>query len=169
VYLDAHGNASFDLHEARAWLDYGAVLGAAVDVTGHQRTIKLQLAVDMIDGLQGGPIPFTEYPVLAGSLMPGFVAGWLTGLSTASAQVGYTWPVWAWLDGQTRFAVGNAFGYHLAGLAQGQFRFSADIGFTTSAARDQGFEVLFGLGTETIDQGAGITSVRITFGSRRGF
>jgi hypothetical protein len=101
--------------------------------------------------------------------MPGFITGWMTGLSTAAAQIGYTWPVWMWLDGQTRITIGNAFGEHLGGLSAQKLRFSYDIGFTTSTARDQGFEVLFGLGTETLQQGADITSVRVTFGSRKGF
>ena len=171
IYFYSHANASQDVHAARSWLEYGSVLGAAVDLTGHQRTIKLQVAVNMLDAIQGdvGKVPFTEYPTVTNYLMPGFVPGWLTGLSNAAAQIGYTWPVWAYLDGQVRFAVGNAFGYHLDGLAPRNFRFSGDIGFTTTTARDNGFEVLFGLGTETVDQGAGITSVRITFGSRRGF
>jgi hypothetical protein len=39
----------------------------------------------------------------------------------------------------------------------------------TSAALDQGFELLFGLGSETFEQGAKITTVRVTVGSRRGF
>jgi hypothetical protein len=46
---------------------------------------------------------------------------------------------------------------------------SYDIGFTTASVRDQGFEILFGIGTETLDQGAGITSFRFAFGSRQGF
>ncbi len=169
VYLDAHANANFDIHAPRSWIEYGGAIGASADITGHQRTIKIQLALDFIDSMQGGSIPFTEYPVLTDVFMPGFLDGWMRGLSTAAAQVGYTWPVWQWLDGQVRFSAGNAFGYHLAGLVPGNFRFSGDIGVTTSGARDAGFEILFGLGTQTIDQGAGITSVRITFGSRREF
>ena len=46
---------------------------------------------------------------------------------------------------------------------------SGDIGLTTASVRDQGFEILFGVGTETFDQGGGITSVRLAFGSRQGF
>ena len=46
---------------------------------------------------------------------------------------------------------------------------SADLGVTSIGKRDQGFEVLFGLGSETFEQGAGITSVRLSFGSRKGF
>ena len=169
AYLDVHANASRDLHQDLSWLEYGAVLGGAVDLTGHQRTIKMQLALDFVDSLHGSSIPFTDYPMLTSAFMPGFLNGWMTGLSTVAAQIGYTWPVWMWLDGQTRFSVGNAFGHHLGGLSPQKLRFSYDIGFTTYTVRDQGFEVLFGLGTETLEQGGSITSVRLTFGSRKGF
>ena len=40
---------------------------------------------------------------------------------------------------------------------------------TSIGKRDEGFEVLVGLGTETLEQGAEITSVRLSFGSRKGF
>jgi hypothetical protein len=169
VYLNVHGNANLDVHEDRSWLEYGAVLGGAVDLTGHQRTIKMQLAVDFVDSIHGTSIPFTDFPTLTSAFMPGFVTGWMTGLSTVAAQIGYTWPVWMWLDGQTRFSVGNAFGQHLGGLSAQKLRFSYDIGFTTANSRDAGFEILFGLGTETLGSGADITSVRLTFGSRKGF
>jgi hypothetical protein len=169
AYLHVYGNGNFDMHETRSWAQYGGDIGASVDLTGHQRVLKMQLALGFVDQLQGDSIPFTEYAVLGGELMPGFIPGWMTGLSTAAAQIGYTWPVWLGLDAQTRFTMGNAFDHHLAGLVPGELRMSWDIGLTTSTVRDQGFEVLFGLGTETLDQGAGITSVRVAFGSRQGF
>ncbi len=168
-FLYLHARPSIDMHDAQSWIEYGGVIGAALDLTGHQRTVKLQLGADFVDGISGGPVPFTEYSVLGSQFMPGFVAGWMIGQSTTFAQVGYTWPVWLGLDGQTRFSVGNAFGEHLDGFSLRSLRMSGDFGVTTSATRDQGFEVLFGLGTETFEQGAGITSVRVTFGSRQGF
>jgi hypothetical protein len=169
AFLHVYGNGNFDLHETRSWVQYGGDLGASVDLTGHQRVLKMQLALGFVDPLQGTSIPFTEYQILGGELMPGFIPGWMTGLSTAAAQIGYTWPVWLGLDAQTRFTMGNAFDHHLAGLVPGELRMSWDIGLTTSTVRDQGFEILFGLGTQTLDQGAGITSVRVAFGSRQGF
>jgi len=168
-FLKANSNTNFDLHQTRSWIQYGGVLGASVDLTGHQRVLKMQLALQFVDQLQGEGIPFNEYAVLGGDLMPGFVPGWMTGRSTAAAQLGYRWPVWLGLDGQTRVTFGNAYGEHLQGLGPSKLRLSWDIGVTTSAVRDQGFEILFGLGTETFDQGAGITSVRVAFGSRQGF
>jgi hypothetical protein len=169
AFLHVRGKPSFEVHDHRSWFEYGAILGGAVDLTGHQRILKMQLALAFVDSLHGGPIPFTEYPTLGGDLMAGFVPGWMTDTSTAAAQLGYTWPVWIGLDGQTRFTLGNAFGDHLAGLGPRNLRMSWDLGFRTSTVRDQGFEVLVGFGTETFEQGAGITSVRVTIGSERGF
>lgn len=170
AYLNVRGKASSDIYSDRSWVTYGATVGAAVDLTGHQRVLKLQAMVEMIDPLHGNEtIPFTEYPQLTSAFMPGFVTGWLTGPSTAAAQLGYRWPLWIYLDAQARFTVGNAFGEHLSGLRPSNLRFSYDIGMTTATARDEGFELLFGLGTETVGQGADITSVRVMFGERRGF
>jgi hypothetical protein len=171
VYAHVHAKPSFDLHESRSWMWYGGVLGAATDLTGHRRVLRVQLALDFVDALSGSgaAIPFTEYPMLGGDAMPGFVTGWMTDRSTVAAQLGYSWPVWLGLDAQTRFTVGNAFPEHLGGFAAQKLRLSGDLGFTTSTIHDQGFELLFGLGTETFQQGADITSVRVTVGSRRGF
>ena len=168
-FVHGYGHPNFDLHENRSWIQYGGEVGAAVDLTGHQRVLKMQLALGFVDQLAGTSIPFTEYDQVGGELMPGFLPGWMTGLSTAAAQLGYRWPIWIGLDAQTRFTFGNAFDHHLAGLRPGDLRMSWDIGVTTASVRDQGFEILFGLGTETFDQGGGITSVRFAFGSRQGF
>lgn len=168
-FFHVYGHPNFDLHESRSWLQYGGEVGAAVDLTGHQRVLKMQLALGFVDQTSGNGIPFTEYDQVGGELMPGFVPGWMTGRSTAAAQLGYRWPIWLGLDAQTRLTFGNAFDRHLAGLRPGDLRLSWDIGVTTASVRDQGFEILFGLGTETFDQGGGITSVRVAFGSRQGF
>jgi hypothetical protein len=168
-FLVVHGAPSVELGDGRTWLAYGGAIGGAVDLTGTRRTLRLQLSADFVDSIGHGTIPFTEYPMLGGVLMPGFLPGWLTDRSTAAAQLAYTWPVWLWLDAQARFGVGDAFGEHLAGFSPGKLRMSADVGFATSTVRAQGFEVLVGLGSETFDQGARIASVRVTVGSRRGF
>jgi hypothetical protein len=168
-YLRMHAETSFDVRNDRSWVAYGAVLGVAVDLRSRQRTFKAQILVDYVDPLRGGVVPFNELASLGGNAMPGFVAGWMTGRSTFAAQLGYSWPVWTWLDGQTRFSVGNAFGSHLDDLSGAKLRLSGDLGVASVGKRNQGFEVLFGLGTETLQQGAGITSVRLSFGSRKGF
>src|SRR5262249_26319426 len=139
------------------------------DLTGHQRILKLQAAVDFVDPLHGGELPFTELAMMSDDLMAGFLSGWMIGRSTVAAQVAYTWPLWVYIDGQARFAVGNAFDEHLAGFAPGKLRMSGDFGLSTNSSRDQAFEALVGVGTEPFDNGAGITSIRVLLGSRRGF
>lgn len=177
AYLRFHTETNFDVKSDHSWIGYGALVGAAVDLTGHQRNVKLSLGVDFVDPIGGGGenIPFTELAMLGSDttlrsdLMPGFVTGWMTGRSTFVSQLGYTWPVWTSLSGEVHFGMGNAFGEHLEDMTTRKLRMSGDIGITTSDERDAGFEVLFGLGTETIEDGAGVTSVRLLFGSRRGF
>jgi len=168
-YLHLVAQPNVEIFDHRSWMQYGGVVGGSVDLTGHQRVLKLQLAVAFADDISGSPMPFTEYAVLGGDQMPGFIPGWLTGQSTAVAQIGYTWPVWIGIDGQTRFSLGNAYNEHLSGLAPGTLRWSWDIGLTTNTVRDQGLELLFGLGSETFDQGGHVTSVRVAIGSRQGF
>jgi hypothetical protein len=168
-FLHLEARPSVDLHDARSWLAYGGEAGAASDLTGHRRTLRASLAASFVDSMTGGAVPFTEYPVLGGDAMAGFITGWMTGPSTAVGELAYTWPAWLWLDAQTRLAVGNAFGDRLDGFAPRKLRMSADIGFTTSTAHEQGFELVLGIGTETFEQGAHVTSVRVAIGSRRGF
>jgi hypothetical protein len=169
AFLHLEARPSVDLHAARSWLAYGGAAGAAIDLTGHRRTLRASLAASFVDPITGGAVPFTEYPVLGGDAMAGFITGWMTGPSTAAGEVAYTWPAWLWLDAQIRLAVGNAFGDRLDGLAPRKLRMSADFGFTTSTAHEQGFELVLGVGTETFEQGAHVTSVRVAIGSRRGF
>jgi len=168
-YGDVHVRPDLELGGGRAWIQYGGVLGAALDLTGHRRTLRAQLALDFVDAITADPIPFTEYPVAGGGLMPGFVAGWMTGRSVGALQLAYAWPLWLWVDGQMRLSVGNAFGEHLDGLEPRALRLSWDFGLTTATARDQGFEFLVGLGSEPLGRGAGITSVRVALGTRHGF
>ncbi|HEX8113914.1 MAG TPA: hypothetical protein VF516_39555 [Kofleriaceae bacterium] len=169
AFLHLEARPSVDLHDERSWLAYSGAAGAAIDLTGHRRTLRASLAASFVDSMTGGAVPFVEYPVLGGDAMAGFITGWMTGPSTAVGEVAYTWPAWLWLDAQTRLAVGNAFGERLDGFAARKLRMSADFGFTTSTAHEQGFELVLGVGTETFEQGAHVTSVRVAVGSRRGF
>jgi hypothetical protein len=167
-YLQTFVESDLDRGNKRAWLKLGGTLGLAFDL-GNQRTVKVQGSVEYVDPTEGDVVPFNELASMTSDQMPAFVGGWMIGRSTIAAQVGYVWPVWLWLDGQLRFAMGNAFGAHLEDVSLKQMRLSGDIGVTTIGKRDAGFEILFGLGTETFEQGGHLTSVRITFGSRRGF
>ena len=168
-YLQMRAETNFDVRNDRRWVEYGATVGVAADLASRHRTLRAQVAVDYADPLDEGPVPFNELPSLGGNLMPGFVSGWMTGRSVIAGQLGYTWPVWVWLDGQLRLSIGNAFDSHLRGLAANKLRLSGDVGLTTVGPRAQGFELLLGVGTETFEQGASVTSVRVSIGSRKGF
>ncbi len=168
-YLQMHTETNIDVRNDRRWVEYGAIVGVAADLPSSHRTLRAQVAVDYADPLGEGPVPFNELPSLGGNLMPGFVSGWMTGRSVVAGQLGYTWPVWMWLDGQLRVSIGNAFDSHLRGLAANKLRLSGDVGLTTIGKRAQAFELLVGVGTETFEQGASITSVRVSIGSRKGF
>src|SRR3569623_1365213 len=168
AFLRLHGGSDTDAARGNTWIGYGAMAGIAVDVSGHQRTVTLTTHVDFIDPVQG-IVPFNELAQLGQDQMAGFVRGWMNGRSTFVTELSYRWPVWMWLDGQLRVAAGNAFDEHLAGLDPQKLRLSADVGVTSLGARDAAFELLFGLGSETIEQGAHITSARFSIGTRRGF
>jgi hypothetical protein len=168
-FLAMHAETSFDVHNDRSWIEYGATAGVAVDLHGRQQTVIAQVAVEYADPLHGGVVPFNELPSLGGEQMPGFVAGWMTGRSALATQVAYSWPVWPMLVAHLRVSAGNAFGDRFDGLAANKLRLSSDFRLSAAGKRDQGFEILVGVGSETIEQGARITSVRLSVGSRRAF
>ena len=167
AYVHAHGQTAFDPGHDRSWVDYGGDVGAAVDLDGFQRVVRLGVAVDFVDPIKGD-VPFDQLAMPGGDMMPGFRDGWLLGRSIAAAQIAYTWPIWMWVDGELRFTTGNAFGEHLDTLAPSKFRFSGEIGMTSNGTRNRGFELIFGLGTETVEQGGSIDSVRIALRTRVG-
>jgi hypothetical protein len=169
VYLRMHGDATFRLDAGTSWIGYGANTGGSIDLDDHGRALKLQVAADFVDPMGGRAIPFTELAVMSDDLMGGFVTGWMIGRSTAAAQLAYTWPIWAYLGGQVRGSVGNAFGEHLTDFAPDQLRWSTDVGLTTDTRKAEAFEVVVGVGSETFAQGGGITTVRVAVGSRKGF
>lgn len=153
------------------WLRYGATLGGFVDLTGDQRVLGLSLIADFADPVTtGSEIPFTEQVSLGGPRpMRGFLEGRLVDRSGAVGLLEYQWPVWVWLDGTLHYAVGNVFGEHLDGFDLGLLRQSADLGLRTTGQRDHSFEILFGIGTETFDDGAEVESFRFVVGATSGF
>jgi hypothetical protein len=167
AYLHVHGQTSFDVVGDRSWIGYGGEAGAALDLDGHQRTLKLETGIGFVDPLRG-QTPFDELASLSPNLMPGFVTGWMTGRSTFATQLAYTWPVWIWLDGELRLAAGNAFGARLEDLRADTLRLSGEVGLMSNAARDNGFEIVVGAGTDAINLGAHLDSVRLAVRTRRG-
>jgi hypothetical protein len=152
------------------WLRYRATAGAFLDLNDRARVLSLSIATAFADSLTHNPVPFTEQVQLGGSEpMPGFLPGRLMGRSAAVATLGYHWPIWVWLDGTLQAAVGNVFDSHLDGFALSRLRFSGAIGFETAGMSDNPFQLLVGFGTETFEHGSQINTLRLAFGTNRGF
>lgn len=156
-------------HDAGSrWLKWGGTLGGYIDV-GSNRVVGLKTTAMFVEALRG-TTPFTEQVRLGGSgPMRGYLLGRLVDQSAAVAELEYRWPVWVFLDGTVHTAVGNVFGEHLEGFSAKLLRLSAAIGLKSSNSADHQFEILTGLGTETFESGAKVTSFRLVFGGNRGF
>jgi hypothetical protein len=151
----------------RAWVKSGASVGVAWDVTRTQRVLSLTAAARGIMRLSGDSVPFSEQVRLGGDdLLPGFLAGRLTGTSGGALTARYTWPVWAFLDGTLHLAAGNIYDGKPSLDAT---RLSFGVGLRASGARDNGLEVLVAGGTDPFRDGLSPSSLRIVFGTRRGF
>ena len=152
------------------WVRYGASIGGFLDVHNN-RTVSLSATTLFVDPIsQGAVIPFTEQVVLGGSgPMRGFLFGRLIDRSAAVATLKYRWPIWVYLDGSIQGALGNVFGPQLQDFKAKLLRVSSAIGVESVGTADHTFEILLGFGTETIETGANVNSVRFLFGTNRGF
>lgn len=169
--LAARAEHGTDLRSHAEWLRYGATLGGFLDLGGQQRVVGLSLIADFADPLRANDlIPFPELVSLGGSRpMRGFLEYRLVDRSSAVAEFDYTWPIWVWLDGSAHYAVGNVFGKHLEGFELDLLRSSFGLGVRANSARDHAFEVLLAFGTDTIEDGMGIDTVRFVLGAPHGF
>jgi hypothetical protein len=153
-----------------AFVRYGGGLGGFYDLTDHGRVVSLSIVVSFADPLGDRAIPFTELSTIGGEAsMRGFVPGRLYDRSAALATLRYRWPIWIMLDGSIQVAVGNVFGEHLSGFSASRLRFSSAIGIESVGSPDSSLELLVGIGSETFEAGAEITSIRIALGTNHGF
>lgn len=169
--LELEAEMGSNVREARSnWVRYGGSIGGFVDLHNN-RTVSLSVTTLFVDPISSGAvIPFTEQIVLGGSgPMRGYLYGRLVDRSAAIATLKYRWPIWVFLDGTMQFAAGNVFGAHLRDFETKLLRFSGALGVESIGSPDHTFEFLVGFGTETIDHGANVNSLRIVFGTNRGF
>jgi hypothetical protein len=167
---EAHLEHAFDLGQPldRRWLLWGGGVGAYVDVD-RGRTIGLWTMTSLATRLGSAEIPFTELPDFGLDMrMPGFRPGWIRGESATILVLDYRYPIGPMLAGFVSAAVGNAFGPMLEGFAPGLLRMGFGMGIRTLGDPDQTFMLIAGMGTETFDQGLGITTFRLLFGSLQG-
>lgn len=172
IRLDALVEESVDLGSTQAagWLRYGGTLGGFLDLRRGGRLLGVALTGVLVDPLVDGRIPFTQLAELGGgSTMPGLRSGRLRDRSSAVLGVRYSWPIWFALRGSLQTGIGNVFGAHFAGIRPARTRFSSAIGLETSGSGDNIFQALIGFGTETIESGAALDSIRFVVGMREGF
>jgi hypothetical protein len=157
--------------DAGAYVRYGAALGGYWDVCSRGRIVSLSFATDFVDPLRSDVlIPFTELASIGGpESMRGFPLGRLYGRSAATATLRYRWPIWVWLDGSIQLALGNVFDKHLRGFKPKLLRFSGAIGIESVREPNSSLELLVGIGSETIEHGTQITSLRLVIGTNHGF
>lgn len=153
-----------------SWLRGSGTAGAFLDV-GHARVLGLTASAAMVEPLgDAEDVPFLELVDFGGgAAMPGFRPGRLRGRSGVSASLRYEWPVWAMLAGSLQVEVGNVFGPKLQDFEVGLMRLSTVIGLRSMGANDHELQFVLGIGTETFDQGAELTSVRLAIGGTYGF
>lgn len=170
--------ADLDQPNVGGWLNWGGALAGFVDLTETQRVLSLTVAAKFQDTFKDTTVvPFTE---LVGAkhiedvpdydLMRGFKPGRLLGSSLLAATLEYRWPLWAFLDGTMQATVGSTFlEPHLEDIALEKMRFSFIGGFRSPNHRDHSFNLLFGFGTDTFEEGGNPSSVRFVFGGTTGF
>jgi hypothetical protein len=170
--LELSGEQGVDLKNAptSAWLRYGGTVGGFVDLKDSGRVVSLSVTALLAQPVGERPVPFTELVTLGGpELMPGFRPGRLYDRSALVATLRYSWPIWIWLNGSLQAATGNVFGEQFEGASLERSRFSAALGIESSGSRDSIFQALLGMGTETFQSGAKVSSIRIVIGARSGF
>ena len=170
VRLEGHGEAIFapgSAEKRRAWLGYGASLGAAIDFW-RGRTVGLGIRGDLTDPLLG-TIPFTDQVSLGGDKpMRGFLPGRLVDRSAVVATANYVWPVWVFLNGVVQADVGNVFGEHFDGFDARLARLSTAIGIRSNGSPESGLEVLVAGATDPFENGFHYSSFRLVIGSHHG-
>ncbi|HEX6275577.1 MAG TPA: BamA/TamA family outer membrane protein [Polyangiaceae bacterium] len=168
LQLDAAHSA--ELRRTESFVSYGGTLAGYLDVGERQRVLSLSLTTRFVDPIGDSEVPFTELVSLGGDQpMRGHYPERLTDRSAAVAGVSYRWPVWIFLDGAMNFEVGNVFGKHLEELDAGKLRWSGSIGVESNGSRDQAFQLLIGVGSETFESGGKVNSFRLALGTTHGF
>ncbi len=149
-----------------SWARYGAALEGSFDVTGKGRVLSLGVTALFVDPLGNQPVAFTQLVTLGGSEpFAGFYPGFLRDRSALVAQVGWHWPVFAFVEGVAAVSFGNVFDAHLDNFRFDLLRMSAELGIRTSGVLPGGtFEFIVGLGTNTFRDGFGVASVRVAVG-----
>lgn len=148
------------------WVGYAANATAYWDVSAAHHVFSLSAEGAYVDDVRG-ELPFTEMPDAAGSgPLAGFIGGRVRGQSVAAVKLAYHWPIWQMMDGTIQAAVGNAFDGFFEEFSPGNLRMSYAIGFAVVGRHEHSLNLLFGIGTDTFENGPNVESIRLAIGAR---
>lgn len=173
MHFEVYGEQNSDVEapSTGAWLRWGGVGTASIDVTGTDRVLSLRLDTRFVEGYGRYEVPIPELVGAPGlesdperELLRGFRPGRLLGESAIATALEYRWPIWTRADARLEAGLGNAFDRHLRDFETDLLRFSLSGGIEVPIAHRHRLLFLAGFGTETFDQGADPTSARIYVG-----
>jgi hypothetical protein len=147
-------------------VSYGGTLLGSVD-TGLARIFELSATVRLVDPIASNRLPWTEQLPLGGDILRGHLEGRARGRSVMVYGAQWRYPIWTFLEGFVLGEVGNAFDKHFENLSARRMRISATAGIRHLSLSGYTFEIMSGIGTDTIEQHARVSSVRFLFGASR--
>jgi hypothetical protein len=148
------------------WVSYGGTLLGSLD-TGLARIIELSATIRMVDPIASPHLPWTEQLPLGGDILRGHLEGRARGRSVMVYGAQWRWPVWTFLEGFLLGELGNAFDKHFENLTLKRMRISAVAGMRHQSLSGYVFEIMSGIGTDTIEANARVSSVRFLFAASR--
>lgn len=165
VEVDAEQVSDVRDSPGAGWLRYAGTVAGYLDLTGHARVAGISVTALFADPLGRRPVSFLELPYLGGDHpMAAFFAERLVDRSAVAATASYAWPIGPWLDGRLELATGNVFGPHLGDFEAKSLRLSAAFGLSVAGLSDTPLELLVGVGTEPLAQGAPVDTARVMLG-----
>lgn len=155
---------SIDPASAASWIRWGAGAIAAIDL-GGSRWLGTRALVEFADPLEESTLPFVELIDLGERWLPfgAYLRGRLRGRSAIATSLEYRYAIFPWVDAHLFVALGNAFDAHLGDLRLERLRFAFGIGLRATDLLD-GVTVLVAFGSETFEQGAALSSIRLALG-----
>ena len=173
VRLEVGADYGAHLHEGGQggqYVRWTAEGGAFLDLNGRNRTLAFRQQFAAVEQLGGMPTPFAELVTLGGNeTMRGHLNGRFRGDSAVVTGVQYTWPIWVVINGSIEAELGGVFGPDFEGSSVDQMAASFAYGIRTPRNHGGNTQLMFGLGTTPLGEGAEIDTLRLVIGTTEGF
>lgn len=140
------------------------------DVSGLGHVLAMRLRVEGVAQLGSTALPFTELVGLGGvETMRGFLPRRFIGQSAALLTFSYRYPIWYLLDAELFASFGNAWNQAFEDFALEAQYLASGLSLRTTFDRSRGLELIVAIGTDRLDRGFEVESVRVSFGVTEGF